>query len=183
MRNNQETITDIVTVEATKPPYGTAKNGILTASNGKAYRAPPNMLGILRIGGTYQVTYFLNDFNGQTYNMVTAIKQINQQDNVVVAGSVPTARNYVPVVQTSEKAVYHPDTQLSIYVCGGLNQAIAASQVNVMDVQSIAQATRNLMQAYKGTLGAPPGATTGTMAPKAVDPLGSGDMDGDSVTF
>lgn len=182
MAYQEEILSETIVVENTKPPFGNAKTGAINASNGKQFRAPPNMLGMVYPGSTYQVTYAVNDFNGKTYNMVKTIKQVGDEGNAP-APSRPTPPRPADTAPASTGNQYHPDTQLSIFTCGALNQAVASQQVNVMDPQSIAQATRNLMQVYKNTLGAPPGATSGAMAPKKADPLGSDDMDGDSIPF
>ena len=189
MAYQEEILSETIVVENTKPPFGNAKTGAINTSNGKQFRAPPNMLGMLYPGTTYQVTYAVNEFNGKTYNMVKTIKQVGDEGDAPAPTPAPRAmtngqtapRPAVNQVPTGNQ--YHPDTQLSIFTCGALNQAIASQQVNVMDPQSIAQATRNIMQVYKNTLGAPPGATSGAMAHKKADPLGSDDMDGDSIPF
>jgi hypothetical protein len=172
----EELLTEIIVVESTKAPFGTAKTGALNASNGKQFRAPPNMLGMLYPGSTYQVTYFVNNFNGKTYNMVKTIKQVGDEGNA----PAPNPRVHPQATSHATQAPSHApanDTQKSIFVCGGLNQGIASQQVNVMDAQSIVMATRALMNAYDNSLGAKPGAQS--MAPKAT---ARGDMD-DEIPF
>lgn len=174
-QNNEPLQEVIVNVAETKPPFGSAKSGTIVGDDGVEYKAPTTMLAMIRVGGTYRLSYAENQFNGNTYLMVKRFSDEGGQANNNGAHQqrAPAPQRQAPPPRPAPRyagPTGRPDdpTPERIFVCGGLNAAITSQVVNPNDTREIIACVNALRTAWANTFAAP-AIASGNRKPAADD--------------
>lgn len=128
----------VVYVNQPKSPKGP---GSIKTADGEYLKVWPRDLWLFTPGKTYEIKYTSEDYKGEEQKTAKDAKEIG-----VTNGGVKPApgkpQNFVK-----------PDTSITdaerIFVCGALNNAIHAQQVNVTSVTEVVAAGRALREAFR----------------------------------
>lgn len=120
-------------------PQQGRKNGSVKTDMGEFYGVPPSMLSQFSQGASYVVDYGTRDYNGKTYRDVK---------NVIRMVSAPTPAGGSNSYRQTDDA-----TAERIFVCGGLNSALQAGQVNIGDTAGLFNAVQNMRETWARTFG------------------------------
>lgn len=136
--------TAVINVAYVNLPKAGKKNGSVKTADGAYYGVPPNMLALFQPNNSYEVAYETSEWQGKTYRNVSAVKP---------AGSTPPVMHHPAAGRNA--GPQDMATAERIFVCGALNAAIRAGQVNVGDVESTTHAVQAIREAWRMTLGNP----------------------------
>jgi len=149
------------------------KMGNIKTVEGVYYSVPVNMLGLFARGGTYEVVYEDNVYQGRTYHHIKTIKQQGGE-------SSPAENKTTNGTGGHKYGATDNATAERIYVCGALNSFIAAGKIDP-NANSVRIATDALRTAWRQTFGAPQGSNITTT--EAPPPAKAGDDLNDDIPW
>ena len=119
------------------------KEGSIRLADDSFYGVPPALIPQFQMGGTYEVEYTERDWQGKTFRSIKSVKQVGApQANS--GGMAPAKGGYGSTdMATAER----------ILVCGALNAAIRAGQINVMNTADVHKAIDGLRATWRQTFG------------------------------
>lgn len=134
--------TATVTVKYVNHPKPGQKKGTIKAADGRIFGVWPDKLNQFQQNGTYEIDYDVEEWNGKTYMTVKVVRPVNQQQAQPGHNSGGNGGGGSAYTAKDEQ----------IFVCGALNNAIAARAVEPTTVSMMAfvNAAR---ETWRGTFG------------------------------
>lgn len=129
-------------------PSGGRKSGSVKVEDGRYLNVPPAMLGQFQPNTIYNVEYTEKEGTGQWvgkkfYDIVRIVAP-------VANGATPGAT--APAATSSFRPT-DPATSENIFVCGAINSAIRAGQLNILNADDMAAALHLLRAEWKRSFG------------------------------
>lgn len=161
-----------IKVSFVNQPTGARKSGSVKIDDGSFFNVPVALLGQFQPNGNYTVEYTEKDGTGQWAGR--KFRDITR----IAAAQAPTPPTGGKYGQTDDT------TAERIFVCGALNSAIQAGQINVGDGPAMVQFVTTLRGVWKRTFGssAKPVAPSAPPPAQSTTPPPRDDMD-DEIPF
>ena len=139
-----------ITVAGITPPAIGKKQGHIIDSAGSKWNVWGDKLQNYRIGGTYEITYDQNEFNGKTFNVIKSANPSN------AAPSQPSRVEQKPADGWPGPIQQQPSAKDEmIFVCGVVNNAMSNTNINPFEItltELIAMVDK-ARSAWRNTLG------------------------------
>lgn len=137
----------IVAAKVFQPKPG-KKRGTVVTPDEVLYGAMPPILSRVQVGGTYDIEYKEDHFNGKTYLVIEGVWP--------VAGAAPPAPAAAPSHTQPKYGNQTDETAERIYAAGIVNNSLANPNVNPFELSArdIAEQTQKARDAWRLTFGA-----------------------------
>lgn len=144
-----------ITIANIYPSKGQGKSAFIKDVDGMLFGIWPDKLGLIQVGGTYQIEFSANNKNGTIYRDIKQVHQVEAPKPQPQARSLSSAASGPQTAQPQNGGYFRPTAPRDserMFVCSTLNAFIQTGRVDLHH-KMLAECINELRQAYALTFG------------------------------